>query len=112
MGKFTHHIFVCENCESKDDGKLRSALKNEIKRRGLKGVVRANKSGCLSMCKQGPVIVIYPQAIWYGNVRPEDAERIVSETIIKGRLIDDLLIPLKVLCPKGSPNPNDESQGS
>jgi (2Fe-2S) ferredoxin len=50
-------------------------------------------SGCLDQCEHGPNLVIYPQGIWYGGVRLEDVPRIVEETIIKGKILEDLLIP-------------------
>ncbi len=88
--------------KSDETGKLRSALKKEIKRLGLKANVRANDSGCLDLCKQGPAVVIYPQAIWYGGVTTEDAERIIQQTVVEGQILEDLLIPEDVLkCPKG-----------
>lgn len=103
MAQFTHHIFVCCNQRKKDhargscdpdgDEELKSALKKEIEKRGLKPQVRANEAGCLDQCELGPVIVIYPQAIWYGGVRIKDVPRIVEETIVNGRVIADLLIP-------------------
>jgi (2Fe-2S) ferredoxin len=55
--------------------------------------VRANKAGCLDQCEQGPTVVIYPQAIWYGGVKLADVSRIIDETIIAGRILEDLLIP-------------------
>ncbi|MCA9187296.1 MAG: (2Fe-2S) ferredoxin domain-containing protein [Pirellulaceae bacterium] len=102
MPKFTHHVFICGNqrtpghprgccnCDGKDA--LREAFKSELTRRGLTPLVRANKAGCLDQCEMGPIVVIYPQEIWYGNVQPHDVPRIVEETIIGGRLLDDLLI--------------------
>ncbi|MBI1248909.1 (2Fe-2S) ferredoxin domain-containing protein [bacterium] len=102
MSKFTHHIFVCGKCKphknhpdrkSHDPAALRAALKKEIKRLGLKAQVRANDSGCLDQCDDGQVIVIYPQAIWYGGVTFKDAERIIHETILGGKILEDLLIP-------------------
>ncbi len=45
--------------------------------------------------------MIYPQGIWYGRVRPEDVPRIVSETIVAGRILPDLLIPDACLNTKG-----------
>lgn len=103
MPLFTHHIFVCCNrrelghsrgcCDPDGTEALRSAFKKEIERRGLKPLVRANFSGCLDQCELGPTVVIYPQAIWYGGVRPSDVPRIVEETIIGGRILEDLLIP-------------------
>lgn len=101
MSKFTHHIFVCNKCKppkhqrdgKHDSGKLRAALKKEIKRLGIKAQVRANDSGCLDQCDDGQVVVIYPQAIWYGGVTVEDAERIIQETILEGKVLEDLQIP-------------------
>lgn len=113
MAPFTHHIFVCCNyrqpghrrgcCDPEGDDILRDLLKSEIKRRGLKASVRANKAGCLDQCEMGPVLVIYPQAIWYGGVREKDVPRIVEETIINGQVIEDLLISDELLNTKGRP---------
>ena len=103
MAKFTHHIFVCCNqrepghsrgcCDPEGGERLRELFKNELKKRKLGALVRANKAGCLDQCERGPTIVIYPQAVWYGNVQPADVPRIVEETVVQGRILDDLLIP-------------------
>jgi len=76
-------------------------FKAELKRSGANGVVRANSAGCLDQCELGPTVVIYPQAIWYGHVTPHDVPRIVSETILGGRILDDLRIPDELLNTKG-----------
>jgi (2Fe-2S) ferredoxin len=99
---FTHHIFICTNRRDKDssrascdpDGeeRLKSAFKKEVERHGLKPSVRANSAGCLDQCELGPVVVIYPQGIWYGGVRVKDVPRIVEETIVGGRIIPELQI--------------------
>lgn len=111
MPAFTHHIFICENrrdadhprgsCDPKGHGDLKDALKKELKRHGLKGEVRANSAGCLDQCECGPVLVIYPQAIWYGAVTLEDVPRIVAETVVNGRVLEDLRIPEAALNTKG-----------
>ena len=54
--------------------------------------MRANKSGCLASCALGPTVVIYPEQIWYKNVRVEDVSEIVQETIIKNKILDRLTI--------------------
>jgi (2Fe-2S) ferredoxin len=71
---------------------LRDAFKKELKRAGYRGVARVNQAGCLDQCEHGPVVVIYPQAIWYGNVRVEDVPRIVSQTLVEGKVVEDLAI--------------------
>ena len=103
MPKFTHHIFVCCNrrapghargcCDPDATEALRNRFKAELKQCGLGPLVRANRSGCLDQCERGPTVVIYPQAIWYGQVQPEDVRSIIEETIIAGRVISRLRIP-------------------
>jgi (2Fe-2S) ferredoxin len=107
MPKFTSHIFVCCNqrdtdhkrgsCDPEGKQKLRECFKMELKRRDLGPLVRANEAGCLDQCELGPTVVIYPQAIWYGNVQLEDVPRIIDETIVAGRVLEDLLIPDEAL---------------
>ncbi len=102
MAEFTHHIFVCCNrrepghsrgcCDPAGSQALRERFKQELKARGLTPQVRANQAGCLDQCELGPTVVIYPQAIWYGHVQPDDVPRIIEETIVGGRVIGDLLI--------------------
>ena len=102
MPAFTHHVFICCNQRSPDhprgccdpDGSeaLRSAMRAEMKRRGLSPLIRANKAGCLEQCEHGPTLVIYPQGIFYGGVTVDDVPRIVEETILGGRVLEDLLI--------------------
>lgn len=103
MPQFTHHIFICTNrrepghsrgcCDSDGDEALKDAFKKEVKRRNLKGLVRANSAGCLDQCELGPTVVIYPQAIWYGGVKLSDVPRIVEETIVNDRVVEELRIP-------------------
>ena len=102
MPKFTSHIFVCCNrrerghkrgcCDPDGSEALRHCFKTELKLRNLGPLVRANQSGCLDQCELGPIVVIYPQEIWYGNVQPADVPRIIEETVLAGRVLEDLLI--------------------
>jgi (2Fe-2S) ferredoxin len=108
MPKFTCHLFVCGNqrspghsrgcCDATGRGELRERFKRELKARGLTDgklgpLVRANGAGCLDQCELGPVVVLYPQEIWYGGVTPDDVPRIIDETILGGRVLEDLVIP-------------------
>ncbi len=111
MPEFQNHIFVCCNqrspghprgcCNPDGTARLRELFKAELKRRGLGPEVRANQSGCLDQCEYGPTVVIYPQQIWYGRVEPADVPRIVEETIVAGRVIEELRIPRECLNTKG-----------
>lgn len=121
MPKFTHHIFVCCNqrepghsrgcCNPDGAGKLRAAMKAEVERRGLKPLVRANAAGCLDQCELGPTVVIYPQGVWYGGVQPADVPRIVEETVIGGRILEDLQIPDEYLNTKGAKIREQQQRG-
>lgn len=107
MPLFRHHLFVCCNqrapghsrgcCNPDGSAALRDCFKAELKQRNLGPLVRANQAGCLDQCELGPTVVIYPQQIWYGGVRLEDVPRIVEETIVHGRVLEDLLIPAEQL---------------
>ena len=111
MAKFTQHLFVCCNtraenhprgcCDPDASGRLRAAFKSELKGKNLGPTVRANSAGCLDQCELGPVVVIYPQQIWYGGVTLEDVPRIVEKTMVQGEILDDLLIPEEKLNIKG-----------
>ena len=111
MAPFTHHVFICGNrrepghrrgcCDCDGQDSLRSAFKAEIARRGWKGLVRANSAGCLDQCELGPVVVIYPQGIWYGGVGEGDVGRILN-AIASGEVVQDLLIPDEALNTKGA----------
>ncbi|QGJ68375.1 Ferredoxin [Planctomycetales bacterium 10988] len=111
MARFTHHLFVCCHqrppghrrgcCDPEGKGALRGLFKAGLTERGLQGKVRANSAGCLDQCELGPTVVIYPQEIWYGGVQPEDVPRILDETVGKGKILEDLLIPDEMLNTKG-----------
>jgi (2Fe-2S) ferredoxin len=98
--RFKHHVFVCENrrdpsdlrgsCGAKGSEAIRAALKDEIARRGLKKVVRANAAGCLDSCADGPTIVVYPEGVWYGGVRVEDVPEIVESHLVNGVPVERL----------------------
>ena len=107
MPTFSHHLFVCGNtrepghrrgcCDPLGRQQLRDALRAELKNAGFGTLARVNHSGCLDQCELGPTVVIYPQAVWYGGVKLSDVARIVEETIIHGRVIEDLRIPSHLL---------------
>lgn len=98
---FEKHIFICTNKRSPSNLKdscgdggmaVRIAFVKELKKRGLKNNVRANKAGCLDACSLGSVVVIYPAGIWYKRVTPEDVPEIVEISVIGDGLVDRLRI--------------------
>jgi (2Fe-2S) ferredoxin len=102
--KFQRHIFVCGNqrepghprgsCDPTAEGALQKLFKKKLADAGIRGdVVRANKSGCLEQCEHGPTVVVYPEAVWYGFVRAEDVDEIVSSHIVGGVPVERLTLP-------------------
>lgn len=101
--RYRHHLFVCENrrppdarrgsCAARGGEAVRAAFKEELARRGLNREIRANGAGCLDLCEQGPVVVVYPEGTWYVGVRPEDVAEIVEEHLVGGRPVARLLAP-------------------
>jgi len=102
MPKFEKHIFVCTNqrppenpkgcCNPGDTSPLHSLFKAGLAKRGLKSRVRANKSGCLDQCEHGPTVVVYPEAVWYGNVTPGDVDEILDSHIRGNQPVQRLMI--------------------
>ncbi|WP_246196257.1 (2Fe-2S) ferredoxin domain-containing protein [Aquisphaera giovannonii] len=83
---------------------MRDAFKIELKRRGVAARTRAYHASRLDQCEHGPVVVIYPQGIWYGRVTPGDVPRIVEETILGGEIVGDLAIDETCLNNPASPH--------
>ena len=87
---YERHVFVCTHgdwCPSVDgDGVgVHAALKAAVAAAGMGGRVRVNRSGCLSQCGNGPMVVVYPDDVWYGAVSPADAPELVSKHLVEGR---------------------------
>jgi (2Fe-2S) ferredoxin len=98
--RFRYHVFVCENrrdpsdprgsCGEKGSGAIRAALKEELAKRGLHRKIRANSAGCLDGCAFGPTVVVYPEGVWYGHVKPEDVPEIVESHLVNGVPVERL----------------------
>jgi len=86
-------ISVCggTGCRAYRCEDVASALKEEIKRQGLRNEVELKMTGCHGFCERGPLMVLYPQKIFYQQVTPNDVPEIISETVPKGNIIDRLL---------------------
>jgi (2Fe-2S) ferredoxin len=73
---------------------MRAYAKDQVKALGgkLPGKVRINAAGCLDRCEKGPVLVIYPEAIWYTYVDKEDIDEIIDRHLVNGCVVDRLKI--------------------
>lgn len=86
---FKRTLFVCAHCraegerpscaaEGRDGLAVLEAVKAELKARGLKGKVRASRSGCLDLCEEGPNAFLYPDGAWFSGLSAADAPRLVD----------------------------------
>ncbi len=92
------------SCTSDGKSELHARLNQLAKEAGLAGKVRINKSGCLDQCEHGPTVVVYPEAVWYGGVKPEDAEELVREHLVDGRPVERLRLPGACVNTKSCPH--------
>ena len=102
MSHFKYHVFFCTNqrapgemcCNSHGAQAMRDHCKNKVKAMGdrIAGRVRINSAGCLDRCAQGPVIVVYPEAVWYTYVDQEDIDEIVESHLAQGKVVERLKI--------------------
>ena len=94
MEVFKKHVFVCvsgKTCPNDGAVEVCDTLRQEIVSRGLKTEIRINKAGCFDQCGNGSVMVIYPEAVWYAHVKPEDCKEIVESHLIGNKPVERLL---------------------
>lgn len=103
--KLKSHVLICTNerppghprgcCKEKNSEELISIFKSELSKVGIKGEVRAQRAGCLDVCEYGAALVVYPDNVWYGNVKPQDVPEIVQSHLVNGVPVERLKIPGK-----------------
>ena len=102
MSYYRRHVFFCTNlredgsqcCQQADAEAMRDYAKRRIKKLKMAGPggIRINKSGCLDRCAEGPVVVVYPEGVWYTYVDQEDVDEIIDEHLLNGRVVERLRI--------------------
>jgi (2Fe-2S) ferredoxin len=102
MSHYRHHVFFCLN--RREDGApcccdhgaedMFDYVKKRIKALGLNGTgkVRVNRAGCLDRCGEGPLLVVYPEAVWYTFVDRDDLDEIIVSHLQNGQPVDRLRI--------------------
>jgi len=99
---YRHHVFFCLNqregerpcCAARGAQAAQEHAKKRIKEMNLsgQGKVRINKAGCLDRCEEGPVIVVYPEGIWYTYVDKDDIDEIIDSHLVNGKPVERLKI--------------------
>jgi (2Fe-2S) ferredoxin len=102
MSYYRYHVFFCTNlredgsacCQRHDALAMRDYAKQRSKDLGLAGPggTRINTAGCLDRCEDGPVMVVYPEGVWYTYVDQEDVDEIIEEHLLHGRVVERLKI--------------------
>ena len=108
LHKIEKHLFLCADqtkpkcCSKKDSLKSWNYLKNRLKELGLdnpnsqiKPYTFRTKANCLRVCQDGPILLVYPDNIWYKNVTPEVLERIIQEHLLNNKIVEEYVIPVK-----------------
>ncbi len=90
---YRSNVLVCggTGCTSSNSEYIIQVLKKEIQKAGLEKEVNVVRTGCFGLCALGPIMVIYPEGAFYSMVKPEDIPEIVSEHLLKGRIVTRLL---------------------
>jgi (2Fe-2S) ferredoxin len=100
--KYDKHIFICTN--QRPDGAPRpccgeghgialvTEFKREIKNKNLNAEIRAQRTGCFDLCESGPMVVVYPEGVFYGKVQLEDVKEIVDSHIEGGLPVKRLML--------------------
>lgn len=102
MSYFEKHVFFCTNqredgqpcCANHDAQAMRDHAKGRIKKLDMSGPgkVRVNSAGCLDRCGEGPVLVVYPEAVWYTYVDQSDIDEIIDSHLIGNQVVERLKI--------------------
>ena len=103
MSYYAKHVFFCENqraegeecCANHNSKAARAYVKDKVKLLDIsteQNPIRINSAGCLGRCELGPVLVIYPEAVWYTYVDQTDLDEIIEEHLAHGRVVERLKV--------------------
>ena len=100
-----HHVFVCtgKSCSARDSAEVRDAFERELKARGIlfgkeakgknpKGSIVLTECASVGFCAIGPTVLVYPDGIWYAQVRSSDVIEIIEEHLLNGRPVERLAL--------------------
>ncbi len=89
MERYRAHVLVCAGagCISSGCFEVEKALKKSLAKHNLADEIRVVQTGCIGTCDLGPLMVIYPEGVFYQKLKPEDVEEIVTEHLLKGKVV-------------------------
>lgn len=101
MSYYQYHVFFCTHhredaacCANHDAQALRDYAKDQVKQLKLtrQRKCRVNNAGCMDRCNEGPIIVVYPEGVWYTYKNKADIDEIIQEHLQHGRIVERLKI--------------------
>jgi (2Fe-2S) ferredoxin len=100
-----HHVFVCtgKSCSARDSAEVKEAFERELKERGIlfgkevkgknpKGSIIVTECASVGFCAIGAAVMVYPDGVWYAQVRAEDVTEIIEEHLLKGCVVERLAL--------------------
>lgn len=93
MDLFRAHVLVCggTGCSSSGSAELIKCFEEQIAKNGLDKEVKVVRTGCFGLCEAGPVVIVYPEGTFYSRIKVDDVDEIVSEHLLKGRIVQHLI---------------------
>src|SRR5947209_19915529 len=100
-----HHVFVCtgKSCSARDSAEVRDTFERELKTRGIlfgkaakgknpRGSIVLTECASVGFCAIGAAVMIYPDGVWYAQVRASDVREIIAEHLLNGRVVERLAL--------------------
>jgi (2Fe-2S) ferredoxin len=119
----SHHVFVCtgKSCSAVDSAAVKEAFETELKDRGIlfgkeakgknpKGSIVVTECGSVGFCAIGAAVMVYPDGVWYAQVRATDVPEIIEEHLLNGRVVQRLAL-MQVPCTADSKKSEPASEG-
>lgn len=102
MSLFRSHVLICggTGCTSSSSDKIEARFKELVAEQGLDQEVMVVRTGCFGLCEEGPICIVHPEGSFYSRVKIEDVDTIVSEHLMKGRVVTSLLYRDKLAPPE------------
>lgn len=93
MDYFRSHVLICggTGCHSSGASDVTQAFRTELAKHKIENEVKLVPTGCFGLCEVGPIVIVYPEGAFYARIKGDDVARIVSEHLLKGRIVKDLL---------------------
>ena len=93
MSEYRAHVLICggTGCTSSRSKEIKQALEEKLEELGLDEEVKVTMTGCFGLCEAGPIMIVYPEGVFYSKVKVSDVDKIATEHLLKGRIVKELL---------------------